>query len=243
MELGFNAKTHASGPDMYGLTNLGVIKYIQEMPNAHRCRRYMPLKWIVDDEDDNADSSSHAGSVGPGSKSPGRKKKINNSLYASNHEVLVSTMEEARNRDGRNKDHLAPKPYQVRKYTKRKLNPSPPAASADPFAISTASSQQAPSNLVPRDRGSYRDEGQQGVTWMNVKQESAMDHTAASSSSASSSSNMAYSDRLYMEPQRVPLLSPSHKESPHHHHHHHHHDQHYRPQHRAHPHDSSIHEP
>lgn len=34
-EQGFNAKTHASGPDMYGLTNLGVIKYIQERGTRH----------------------------------------------------------------------------------------------------------------------------------------------------------------------------------------------------------------
>ncbi|GJJ75935.1 hypothetical protein EMPS_08293 [Entomortierella parvispora] len=239
MELGFNAKTHASGPDMYGLTNLGVIKYIQEMPNAHRCRRYMPLKWIVEEDDDNADSSSHAGSVGPGSKSPGRKKKINNSLYASNHEVLVSTMEEARNKE-RDRDLLASKPYQVRKYTKRKPNP-PPAPPTDPFVVSTSSSMQAQSS--PRERIGYREEEHQGP-WMNVKQESTMD-TATASSSASSSSNMAYSDRMYMEPQRVPLLSPSQKESAHHHHHphHHHQDQHYRPQHRGHPHDNSIHEP
>ncbi|KAF9393185.1 hypothetical protein CPC16_002621 [Podila verticillata] len=38
-EQGFNAKTHALGPDMYGLTNLGVIKYIQGMPNTYRSRR------------------------------------------------------------------------------------------------------------------------------------------------------------------------------------------------------------
>lgn len=51
-EQGFNAKTHASGPDMYGVTNLGVIKYFQEMPNAYRCRRNKPLTWILNGQGD-----------------------------------------------------------------------------------------------------------------------------------------------------------------------------------------------
>ncbi|KAI7825197.1 hypothetical protein BC939DRAFT_132466 [Gamsiella multidivaricata] len=114
MELGYNAKTHASGPDMYGLTNLGVIKYIQEMPNAHRCRRYMPLKWIIEDDPNSPSSQGDPA----GSKSPGRKKKINNSLYASNHEVLLETMEEAAG----SKSSSASRPYAPRKYTKRKTN-------------------------------------------------------------------------------------------------------------------------
>ncbi|KAF9112202.1 transforming growth factor beta regulator 1 [Mortierella sp. AM989] len=116
MELGYNAKTHASGPDMYGLTNLGVIKYIQEMPNAHRCRRYMPLKWIIEDDDINSPQSPNGDPMG--AKSPGRKKKINNSLYASNHEVLLETMEEA----AKMKTSSASRPYTPRKYTKRKTS-------------------------------------------------------------------------------------------------------------------------
>ncbi|KAF9414157.1 choline dehydrogenase 7, partial [Entomortierella beljakovae] len=114
MELGYNAKTHASGPDMYGLTNLGVIKYIQEMPNAQRCRRYMPLKWIIEEEDVMSPHSSN----GDPAKSPGRKKRINNSLYASNHEVLMETMEE----EAKQKSPVASKPYTPRKYNKRKTN-------------------------------------------------------------------------------------------------------------------------
>ncbi|KAG0330488.1 transforming growth factor beta regulator 1 [Dissophora globulifera] len=113
MELGYNAKTHASGPDMYGLTNLGVIKYIQEMPNAHRCRRYMPLKWII--EEDGPNSPQPQGDSAE-SKSPGRKKKINNSLYASNHEVLLETMEEVSGP----RSTSGSRPYTPRKYTKRK---------------------------------------------------------------------------------------------------------------------------
>ncbi|ORZ26877.1 hypothetical protein BCR41DRAFT_177842 [Lobosporangium transversale] len=117
MELGYNAKTHASGPDMYGLTNLGVIKYIQEMPNAHRCRRYMPLKWII--EDDSLGSPSNGDPSG--SKSPGRKKKINNSLYASNHEVLMETLEEAE-KAAQSSGSSTARPYTPRKYTKRKAS-------------------------------------------------------------------------------------------------------------------------
>ncbi|KAF9422755.1 choline dehydrogenase 7 [Podila epigama] len=119
MDLGFNAKTHASGPDMYGLTNLGVIKYIQEMPNAHRCRRYMPLKWIIDKDHvdgiplseiqaqhaaganasvatsaTTAVSTAVTGAAGKGgnTKSP-RKKKINNTIYASNHSSVKKESE------------------------------------------------------------------------------------------------------------------------------------------------------
>jgi len=134
MELGFNAKTHASGPDMYGLTNLGVIKYIQEMPNAHRCRRYMPLKWIIDED--------HVEGGSPGDTSQGfrsydgkgtRRKKFNNSLYASNHDVLLSTLEEAAASSASPSQKMTTspsRPYTPRKYTKRK-------ASNDPAATTT----------------------------------------------------------------------------------------------------------
>ncbi|KAG9325416.1 hypothetical protein KVV02_002652 [Mortierella alpina] len=125
MELGFNAKTHASGPDMYGLTNLGVIKYIQEMPNAHRCRRYMPLKWIIDEDNVEGGLDSSSQHDGVGSKSPGRRKKINNSLYASNHEVLVSSMVEEMAGGSRSttaaSSSMSSRPYIPRKYTKRKV--------------------------------------------------------------------------------------------------------------------------
>ncbi|KAK3826797.1 MAG: F/Y rich C-terminus-domain-containing protein [Linnemannia elongata] len=130
MELGFNAKTHASGPDMYGLTNLGVIKYIQEMPNAHRCRRYMPLKWIIDEENvegGSPDSSGQGFKSYDGGKPGSRRKKFNNSLYASNHDVLLSTLEEAAASSV--SSHKVPtsppsRPYTPRKYTRRKVNDS-----------------------------------------------------------------------------------------------------------------------
>ncbi|KAG0047602.1 hypothetical protein BGZ83_007361 [Gryganskiella cystojenkinii] len=298
MELGFNAKTHASGPDMYGLTNLGVIKYIQEMPNAHRCRRYMPLKWIVEDDDDNADSSSHTGSVGvgAGSKSPGRKKKINNSLYASNHEVLVSTMQEEENRRAKSnsRDHfsMSSKPYQPRKYTKRKTNnlAPPPVPLTDPSLIPPVppvpqvhlqhhqshqqQQQQRPQQHRQRDDIEEYDERRHleeddnderddqyyhhsgGEHWMDVKQESSSSSSRLDASRGHSHDHDHTSDRqdqIYMEPQRVPLLSPSHKNLQlhhqshlqhhphlsHHHHHHHHHD----PHNTQRPHDSSVHEP
>ncbi|KAF9274389.1 transforming growth factor beta regulator 1 [Mortierella alpina] len=133
MELGFNAKTHASGPDMYGLTNLGVIKYIQEMPNAHRCRRYMPLKWIIDEDNVEGGVDSSSQQDGVGSKSPGRRKKINNSLYASNHEVLVSSMVEEMAGSSKSttaaSSSISSRPYTPRKYTKRKVEPPPEPAS------------------------------------------------------------------------------------------------------------------
>ncbi|KAF9380391.1 transforming growth factor beta regulator 1, partial [Podila verticillata] len=135
MDLGFNAKTHASGPDMYGLTNLGVIKYIQEMPNAHRCRRYMPLKWIIDEEhvdgiplselqaQQSAGESSQSASAPGGSKSPNKKKKINNTIYASNHSSAQKEYEAVR---GSSAEYtMASKPYTPRKYTKRKQQTTP----------------------------------------------------------------------------------------------------------------------
>ncbi|KAF9950950.1 transforming growth factor beta regulator 1 [Mortierella alpina] len=149
MELGFNAKTHASGPDMYGLTNLGVIKYIQEMPNAHRCRRYMPLKWIIDEDnvEGGLDSSSQHDRVG--SKSPGRRKKINNSLYASNHEVLVSSMVEEMAGNSRSttaaSSSMSSRPYTPRKYTRRKVeSPPEPALNRSSSASHGSSTILAP---------------------------------------------------------------------------------------------------
>ncbi|KAF9201096.1 transforming growth factor beta regulator 1 [Haplosporangium sp. Z 27] len=147
MELGYNAKTHASGPDMYGLTNLGVIKYIQEMPNAHRCRRYMPLKWIIEEDDTNTPQSPN-GEAGP--KSPGRKKKINNSLYASNHEVLLETMEEA----ARVKTSSTSKPSTPRKNTKRKPVPDyehSPVRLAPPAPVSESESGMDPMEDVKHE--------------------------------------------------------------------------------------------
>jgi hypothetical protein len=136
MELGYNAKTHASGPDMYGLTNLGVIKYIQEMPNAHRCRRYMPLKWIVMDDPTSPQPGDPAGN-----KSPGRKKKINNSLYASNHEILMETLEE----ESRLGSMAPSRPYTPRKYTKRKATTATTSSATAADAATEAGDEMHPS--------------------------------------------------------------------------------------------------
>jgi len=46
------SKTHASGPDFFGLSDLGVTKVIQELPNADKCKRYYQQKWINDENDD-----------------------------------------------------------------------------------------------------------------------------------------------------------------------------------------------
>lgn len=159
MELGYNAKTHASGPDMYGLTNLGVIKYIQEMPNANRCRRYMPLKWIIQEDPNSLQSGDPAGN-----KSPGRKKKITNSLYASNHEVLMETLQE----ESRSGATSSPRPYTPRKYTKRKMATITPPPTAPAIAEEEHGSPSASPVIPPAlgpDLGS-------GVDYMeDVKQE------------------------------------------------------------------------
>ncbi|ORX52972.1 hypothetical protein BCR36DRAFT_582374 [Piromyces finnis] len=47
------AKTHASGPDFFGLSDLGVTKVIQELPNAERCIRYVKQRWIKDENNEN----------------------------------------------------------------------------------------------------------------------------------------------------------------------------------------------
>ncbi|KAF9133822.1 choline dehydrogenase 7 [Mortierella sp. 14UC] len=157
MELGFNAKTHASGPDMYGLTNLGVIKYIQEMPNAHRCRRYMPLKWIIDEENVEGGSPDSSGQgFKPYDGKPGsRRKKFNNSLYASNHDVLLSTLEEAA-ASSASSHHKVPtsppsRPYTPRKYTRRKV--LDPASTNDRTPLSPPPPQPAFSSPPPREGG------------------------------------------------------------------------------------------
>ncbi|KAJ2782915.1 hypothetical protein H4R18_001994 [Coemansia javaensis] len=43
---GVNVKTHASGPQMYGLSHLGVTKAIQELENAEKCNKYIRQQWI-----------------------------------------------------------------------------------------------------------------------------------------------------------------------------------------------------
>ncbi|KAJ1845094.1 hypothetical protein LPJ70_002656 [Coemansia sp. RSA 2708] len=52
-EMGVSVKTHASGPQMYGLSHLGVTKAIQELDNAENCAKYIRQKWS-----DNAPLSS-----------------------------------------------------------------------------------------------------------------------------------------------------------------------------------------
>lgn len=165
MELGFNAKTHASGPDMYGLTNLGVIKYIQEMPNAHRCRRYMPLKWIIDEdnvEGGSPDSSGQGFKSYDGGKPGSRRKKFNNSLYASNHDVLLSTLEEAAaTSTSSQKVPTTPpsRPYTPRKYTRRKVNDSSATNDLTPLSPPPPQpnfSSPAPHEVVGSYSGGYR---------------------------------------------------------------------------------------
>ncbi|KAJ2957819.1 hypothetical protein NQZ79_g6510 [Umbelopsis isabellina] len=47
--LGVTAKTHASGPEMLGLSNLAVTKAIQELPNANKCTRYVMQRWLPEE--------------------------------------------------------------------------------------------------------------------------------------------------------------------------------------------------
>ncbi|KAJ2611778.1 hypothetical protein H4S08_003000 [Coemansia sp. RSA 1365] len=71
---GINVKTHASGPQMYGLGNLGVTKLIQELEGAEKCSKYIKQKWIesnatnthstdtpVEDDDDDDDDDDDPG--------------------------------------------------------------------------------------------------------------------------------------------------------------------------------------
>ncbi|KAJ2360418.1 hypothetical protein IW150_007509 [Coemansia sp. RSA 2607] len=46
MANGLGVKTHASGPQMYGLSNLAVTKAIQELEGADRCPKYIMQKWL-----------------------------------------------------------------------------------------------------------------------------------------------------------------------------------------------------
>ncbi|CAG8725342.1 16070_t:CDS:10, partial [Funneliformis caledonium] len=47
---GVPSKTHASGPEMLGLSHLGITKYIQELPGAEKCTKYVMQRWIDDDQ-------------------------------------------------------------------------------------------------------------------------------------------------------------------------------------------------
>ncbi|CAI2191277.1 4417_t:CDS:2, partial [Funneliformis geosporum] len=47
---GVPSKTHASGPEMLGLSHLGITKYIQELSGAEKCTKYVMQRWIDDDQ-------------------------------------------------------------------------------------------------------------------------------------------------------------------------------------------------
>ncbi|KAG9307422.1 hypothetical protein G9A89_017252 [Geosiphon pyriformis] len=46
---GVPSKTHASGPEMLGLSHLGITKYIQELPGAEKCTKYVMQRWLDED--------------------------------------------------------------------------------------------------------------------------------------------------------------------------------------------------
>ncbi|RHZ67830.1 hypothetical protein Glove_299g45 [Diversispora epigaea] len=47
---GVPSKTHASGPEMLGLSHLGITKYIQELPGAEKCTKYVMQRWLDEDQ-------------------------------------------------------------------------------------------------------------------------------------------------------------------------------------------------
>ncbi|KAJ2888762.1 hypothetical protein FB639_000410 [Coemansia asiatica] len=53
MASGLGVKTHASGPQMYGLSHLAVTKAIQELPDADKCKKYIMQRWLHPDASDN----------------------------------------------------------------------------------------------------------------------------------------------------------------------------------------------
>ncbi|KAJ2448772.1 hypothetical protein EV183_005262 [Coemansia sp. RSA 2336] len=55
---GASVKTHASGPQMYGLSHLGVTKAIQELENANKCSKYIMQKWAEPDKPHSAAAMS-----------------------------------------------------------------------------------------------------------------------------------------------------------------------------------------
>ncbi|KAG2181735.1 hypothetical protein INT44_008550 [Umbelopsis vinacea] len=60
--LGVTAKTHASGPEMLGLSNLAVTKAIQELPDADKCTRYISQRWLDQSQDQYQDQENDASS-------------------------------------------------------------------------------------------------------------------------------------------------------------------------------------
>ncbi|ORX90517.1 hypothetical protein K493DRAFT_339943 [Basidiobolus meristosporus CBS 931.73] len=57
MAKGFGAKTHASGPQLYGINNLGITKHIQELPGAEKCSKYVMQRWIDSGNERHKDQS------------------------------------------------------------------------------------------------------------------------------------------------------------------------------------------
>ncbi|CAG8749801.1 32765_t:CDS:10 [Gigaspora margarita] len=55
---GVPSKTHASGPEMLGLSHLGITKYIQELPGAEKCTKYV-MQQEDDDDDRSAITNGH----------------------------------------------------------------------------------------------------------------------------------------------------------------------------------------
>ncbi|PVU87731.1 hypothetical protein BB559_005916 [Furculomyces boomerangus] len=45
-ELGVPVKINTSGPQLFGLSNLSIVKAIQELPNADKCVKYIRYSWI-----------------------------------------------------------------------------------------------------------------------------------------------------------------------------------------------------
>lgn len=56
-EKGYGAKSHASGPQMMGLNNLALVNYIQDLPNADKCSKYVRQKWLPSTESKNENSN------------------------------------------------------------------------------------------------------------------------------------------------------------------------------------------
>lgn len=135
---------------MYGLTNLGVIKYIQVMPNAYRCRQYKPLTWILDGQGDHdtselsdqslnkisttsmADMSLSSPSSSSSGQSPRRRKQRtnSNSIYASN--LMTSGGEYAIVSSDTNSP-LSITTYLPRKYVKKPTRRPPSRLSTPPL--------------------------------------------------------------------------------------------------------------
>ncbi|CAG8468929.1 977_t:CDS:10 [Acaulospora colombiana] len=88
---GVPSKTHASGPEMLGLSHLGITKYIQELPGAEKCTKYVMQRWIDDDQPTSIPPSIKSERIEEEDDEEDDKSAVTNGHDHSNHQIKQET--------------------------------------------------------------------------------------------------------------------------------------------------------